>query len=45
MTQVMKSIPELDRPQPIPDVRIMINVDLMKFKPRDAARQIKRIFP
>lgn len=45
MTQVMKSIPELDRPHPIPDVRIMINVDLMKFKPRDVARQIKRIFP
>ena len=44
MTQVKKSIPEFDKPQPIPDVRIMLNVDLMKFKPGDLIRQIKSIF-
>jgi Domain of unknown function (DUF4157) len=44
MTQVKKSVPEFDKPQPIPDVRIMLNVDLMKFKPSDLARQVKSIF-
>ncbi len=44
MTQIKKSIPEFDKPQPIPDVRIMLNVDLMKFKPGDLVRQIKSIF-
>jgi hypothetical protein len=44
MTQVRKSIPEFDKPQPIPDVRIMINVDLTKFKPGDLVRQVKSIF-
>ncbi len=44
MTQIKKSIPELDKPQPIPDVRIMLNVDLMKFKPGDLVRQIQSIF-
>ena len=44
MTQVKQSIPEFDKPQPIPDVRIMLNVDLMKFKPGDVVRQIKSFF-
>jgi hypothetical protein len=44
MTQIKQSIPEIDKPQPIPDVRVMVNVDLMKFKPGDFVRQIKGIF-
>jgi uncharacterized protein DUF4157 len=44
LTQVKQSIPEFDKPQPIPDVRIMLTVDLMKFKPGDLVRQIKSIF-
>ena len=44
MTQVKQSIPEFDKPQPIPDVRIMLNVDLLKFKPGDIVRQIKSFF-
>jgi hypothetical protein len=44
MTQIKKSIPEFGKPQPIPDVRIMLNVDLMKFKPSDFVRQIKGMF-
>jgi hypothetical protein len=43
-TQIKQSIPEFGKPQPIPDVRIMLNVDLLKFKPGDLARQIKGIF-
>ncbi|MCX6047080.1 MAG: DUF4157 domain-containing protein [Chloroflexi bacterium] len=43
-TQSKQSIPEFGKPQPIPDVRIMINVDLLKFKPGDLVRQIKSIF-
>jgi len=43
-TQVKKSVPEFGKPQPIPDVRIMVNVDLMKFKPGDLVRQVKGIF-
>jgi hypothetical protein len=39
-----QSVPEIGKPQPIPDVRIMLNVDLMKFKPSDLARQIKGLF-
>jgi hypothetical protein len=44
MTEIKKSIPEFSKPQPVPDVRIMISVDLMKFKPGDLVRQIKGIF-
>jgi hypothetical protein len=44
MTQVRKSVPEFSKPQPIPDVRIMLTVDLMKFKPSDLVRQIKGLF-
>ena len=44
MTQIKKSIPEFEKPQPIPDVRIMLNVDLMKFKPGDLMRRIQSIF-
>jgi hypothetical protein len=44
MTQIKKSLPEFDKPQPIPDVRIMLNIDLMKFKPGDLARQLRRLF-
>jgi hypothetical protein len=39
-----QSIPETSKPTPIPDVRIMLNVDLMKFKPRELAQQIKGLF-
>jgi hypothetical protein len=39
-TQIQKSLPETDKPQPIPDVRIMITVDLLKFNPSDLARQL-----
>jgi hypothetical protein len=44
MTQIKQSIPGFDKPQPIPDVRIMLNVDLMKFKPGDLMRQLQSIF-
>jgi hypothetical protein len=44
VTQIKKSIPEFGKPQPIPDVRIMVNVDLLKFKPGDLVRQLKGIF-
>ncbi len=44
MTQIKKSVPEFDKPQPIPDVRIMLNVDLLKFKPGDLVRQLRGIF-
>ncbi len=43
-TQIKKSVPEFGKPAAIPDVRIMLSVDLMKFKPADLARQIKRLF-
>jgi hypothetical protein len=44
ITQIRKSVPEFGKPQPIPDVRIMLTVDLMKFKPSDLVRQIKGFF-
>ena len=44
MTQIKKSVPEFDKPQPIPDLRIMLNVDLMKFKPGDLVRQLRGLF-
>ncbi len=44
LTQVKKSIPEFNKPEPIPDVRIMLTVDLLKFKPGDLVRQIRGIF-
>jgi hypothetical protein len=44
MTQVKKSVPEFEKPQPIPDVRIMLSVDLLKFKPSDLTRQLESIF-
>jgi len=44
MTQIGKSVPEFGKPQPIPDVRIMLTVDLMKFKPSDLAQQLRGIF-
>lgn len=44
MTQIKKRIPEFDKPTPVPDVRIMLTVDLLKFKPRDLVRQLKGIF-
>jgi len=43
MTQIKKSIPDFNKPSPIPDVRIMLTVDLMKFKPRDLRRQLQSI--
>jgi hypothetical protein len=44
LTQVKKSIPEFGKPEPIPDVRVMLNVDLLKFKPGDLLRQVKGLF-
>lgn len=43
-TQIKKSIPEAAKPPAIPDVRVMVNVDLLKFKPGDLLRQIKGLF-
>jgi hypothetical protein len=42
--EVKKSIPDAGKPQPIPDVRFMISIDLLKFKPGDLARQIRGLF-
>lgn len=42
--EVKKSIPKSDNPPLIPDIRIMLSVDLMKFKPGELLRQIKSIF-
>jgi len=44
MTQVKQRIPEFGKPTPIPDVRVMLTVDLLKFKPRDLVRQIRGLF-
>lgn len=44
LTQMKQSIPEFDKSQAIPDVRIMLNVDLLKFKPGDLVRQIQSLF-
>ncbi len=44
MTQIKKSIPEFGEPKPIPDVRVMVTVDLMRFNPGDLAKQIKGMF-
>jgi len=41
LTQIRKSVPGPDRPEPIPDVRVMVTVDLLKFKPGDLKRQLK----
>lgn len=38
------SIPGPDKPTPIPDVRVMVTVDLLKFKPGDLKRQITGLF-
>jgi hypothetical protein len=43
-TQIKKSVPEGAGPQATPDARIMINIDLLKFKPGDLARQLKDLF-
>ena len=43
-TQVKKTVPEFGKPQPAPDVRVMLTVDLMKFKPGDLVRQFRNIF-
>ena len=44
MTQIKQVIPEPGKPKPIPDVRVMITVDLMKFKPGDLVKQIGAFF-
>jgi len=44
LTESRKSIPEFGKPQPIPDVRIMLSVDLLKFKPGDLVQQVKSFF-
>ena len=44
MTQIKQSIPEFDKPHPVPDVRIMLNVDLMQFKPGDLVHRLQNIF-
>jgi hypothetical protein len=43
-TMIKQSLPGGPKPQPIPDVRVMVSVDLLKFKPGDLVRQIKGIF-
>jgi hypothetical protein len=37
-------IPELPKPVPRPDVRIMLNVDLLKLNPATLGKQIQQIF-
>ncbi len=44
MTQIKQVIPELGKPKAIPDVRVMITVDLLKFKPGDLVKQIGAFF-
>lgn len=44
VAEVKKSIPEFSKPTPIPDVRIMLTVDLMKFKPGDLVKQLRGLF-
>ncbi len=44
ITQVMQTIPGAGEPKPIPDVRVMITIDLMKFRPGDLKKQIGAIF-
>jgi hypothetical protein len=44
LTQIGKSIPGPGKPDPIPDVRVMVTVDLLKFKPADLKRQIGGFF-
>jgi hypothetical protein len=39
-----QTIPEFGKREAIPDVRIMLNIDLMKFRPGDVARQLKALF-
>lgn len=40
LTQIGKSVPGPATPEPIPDVRVMVTVDLLKFKPADLKRQL-----
>lgn len=42
--QIKKSLPELDKPTPIPDVRVVVTVDLLKFKPAELGRQLGHVF-
>ncbi len=44
MVESRQSIPGLDKPEPIPDVRVMLQVDLLKFKPGDFVRQVQSFF-
>jgi hypothetical protein len=44
LNQSMKSIPGGPKPDPIPDVRVMVTVDLLKFKPGELKQQIRSLF-
>jgi hypothetical protein len=44
LNQTVKSIPGGPKPTPIPDVRVMVTVDLLKFKPGELKRQLRSIF-
>jgi uncharacterized protein DUF4157 len=44
LTESKKRIPGPEKPEPTADVRIMVTVDLLKFKPGALKRQIKAIF-
>jgi len=44
LVQVGKSLPEGPKPQAIPDVRVMVTIDLMKFKPAELGRQLHGLF-
>ncbi|HKA27952.1 MAG TPA: hypothetical protein VKH82_01160 [Candidatus Binatia bacterium] len=41
--QIEKSLPETDKPTPIPDLRVLVTVDLLKFKPADLGRLLGHI--
>lgn len=42
MVETKKRLPELPSPAPVPDVRFMINVDLLKLNPPFLKRQIRQ---
>ncbi len=42
LKQVKERLPEPTKPKAIPDARVMVTVDLMKFKPSDLVRLFRR---
>ena len=41
--QIEKSPPETDKPPPIPDLGVLVTVDVLEFKPADRGRQLGHI--